>query len=244
MEPSRKPEEMHLEKSLFSPFHAKTLKVQADKGFLYESACYNPKYNMIIACPDNNSIQFYDGTTFKPYEKRSFLMINSVSQMSFHPESDTCLLGGMSGFIYKYDVSKSELETVTQSDGTMLGITFLNSTLYAFSLLESAKLYVRDLNNNRIALTFDLNCTPSFGLYHLDKRNLLFSGLSNGSVKAFRTNKLPDLKAICSAKTEGWTLAIQSFNINGKEYVVAANENNKIKIWHLLKGKMKLLNPL
>ena len=236
-------QQIFLNQSLFSPFVVNTLKVQGDVGFLYHSACYNPKYNLIIACPSNTTMQFYDANTFEPCEKRGVRKLDSVSQMSFHPENDTYLLGCMSGPIYKYNVSKNELETLGKLDGTIFEITFLDSTFYAFSLLESEKLYVGNLNNGFV-LKFDLNSTPSFGLHHLSKEKLLFTGLSNSYVKAFRTNKLPHLKAICSVRTKGWTLGIQSFNVNGKEYVVAAGEDQTVRIWHLVKGRVRLLKVI
>ena len=241
--PKERPK-LSLDKSLFSPFVAHSLKVQGRSGFLNESACYNPKYNLIIACPGNSTVQFYDATTFEPCKTRGFLKLKgSVMQISFQPEIDTYLLGCASGLIYQYNVSKNELKELKRLKKEVLEITFLDSTFYALSLDESDKLYVGNVNDGTV-VKFDLRCDASYGLHHLSKRKLLFSGLQNGFVRIYRTNSLPHLKAIGSIKTKGWTMFVQSFHVNGKEYLITANDSSRVKIWHLVKGQMRLLKVL
>jgi len=198
---------------------------------------------MVIACP-GYTVQFYDATTFKPCKKREALKLQAaVMRISFQPETDTYLLGCRSGPIYKYNISKNELKMLERMDDTVLGITFLDSGFYALSLLDSKKLYIRNLDDETM-LEFDLRRYASYGLHYLSKRKLLFAGLENGFVRVYRINKLPHLKVICSVRTKGWTLALQSFTVNGKEYVVTISEDQTVRIWHLLKGKMRLLKVL
>ena len=81
-----KKKQAFFEKPLFSSFVAKTLKFQGNDGFLYESACYNPKHNMIIACPGDKTMQFYDAATFEPCEERQVfkLKYSLLSPCFFH----------------------------------------------------------------------------------------------------------------------------------------------------------------
>ncbi len=47
----------------FAPFVAKTLEFEGNGSFFFEAISYDEKNKMIIACP-NQTVQFYDATTF------------------------------------------------------------------------------------------------------------------------------------------------------------------------------------
>jgi len=236
-----------LDPPLFSPFLAKTLKVQGHLGFAYESACYNEKLKMILACPLGSTVQFYDANNFEPYRNRDFLKLKgSVTQISFQPENDTYVLGCSSGFVYKYNAAKNYIKKLKNLGKHVLAMTFLDPTFYAFSLLDSKKLYIGNLEHENL-VNFDLNHKDSVSLYHCTKRNLLFSGLENGSVRIYRTNKLPDLQAFYSMQAHQagkWVLSVQCIMVDRKEYVVTSSEDWTVKIWHLIKGRMRLLKVI
>jgi len=221
------------------------MKVQGGACLTYGSVFYNQQHNMIIACPSNQTIQFYDATTLKPLKERQILKLNGdVMSLSFQPETETYLIGCTSGSIYQYNASKDELKLLKAYDSPILRVTFLSSSFYAFSMLHSKNLHVGSLDDDKITLTYDLRNSDSFCLYHLARKALLFSGQSNGSVRISRTNKLPEMKVAYSARTGGWVLTIQSINVNGKEYVVTSGRDQNVKIWHLVKGQMRLVRVI
>jgi len=232
--------------SLFSPFVAKSMKVGGKAGFPFGSTCYNESHDMIIACPGNSTIQFSDATTFEPQKGKKVLVLRgSVVQMTFQPETDTHILGCAPGFIYKYHVSRNELKLLKRCERPVLSITFLNSTFYAFLLVESREICVAGLDSDGDnVVKLDLKCRASCSLCHLSKRNLLFSCLSNGDVRIYRTNKLPHLKVMCSASTGKWITALQWVKVNGKEYIVTASIDRFVRIWHLTKGRMRLIKAM
>jgi len=233
-----------LPRPLLSPFVAKTLEVEGDSGFPFGAAHYNQRHNLIIACPLDRTIQFYDATSLLPIKGRKALKVDrSVVQMSFHPETDTYLLGCTAGSMYKYNASRNQLKKLKVYGKQVAGITFLDSNFYFFTLLDSKKLYVGTLDDDNV-FKVDRGHPSAFGLHHINKRNLLFSGLTNGDVRVYRTSKLPLLQAICSAHTGEWVSGIHSLNINGKEYVVTSSKNQPVKIWHLTKGRMRLLKVI
>jgi len=65
-------------------------------------------------------------------------------------------------------------------------------------------------------------------------------------VKIFNTKKLPHLREIFSVQAyqNEMIYALQSFCIKGKEYVITSGLDNTLKIWHFIKGKMKLLKVI
>jgi len=106
-----------------------------------------------------------------------------------------------------------------------------------------SQLFVGNLENKNI-VNFNSNDKTSICLENLPKRNLLFSGLPNGSVVIYRTGRLPKLQILYS--TRGYQVRslskVQNITINGKDYVIATSGHDcTIRIWHLIKGKMRLL---
>ena len=236
-----------LENSLFSPSKAKTLKVKGESGFSDGSVCYNEKHNLIIACPLNSTIQFYDATTLLPVKGRETQKLEgSVMQMSFCSEAETYLLGCPSGFIYEYNVARNQLKKLKKYQEQVLAVAFLNKNFYAFSLFGSNKLYIGNFNNDNV-IRFGSNKSDAVSLKSLAKRNLLFSGLMDGSLMIHRTNKLPSLKifgVIQAHKAGQMVLTVQNININGKEFMVTASSDLTAKIWCLVKGRMRLLRVI
>jgi len=206
----------------FSPYVASVLEVKANIGFNYGANTYSQKHNMIITCPSNSTVHFYDATSLAPHSQRNRVHINSsVVQMSFWPETDTYLLGCAYGDIYSYDASNNNLKRVQKhGDSFVLAITFINSTHYAFSSCKSGKLHLASLENEGAApLVFPSQDSDSWYLHNIHEKNLLFSGLANGSMILYRTNQLPKLPVLATVQAHKfvkYVTAIQNVTINKK----------------------------
>jgi len=169
--------------------------------------------------------------------------------MSFWPESDTYLLGCAYGDIYSYDASNNNLKRVQKhGESFVLAIAFINSTYYAFSSCKSGQLHLASLENEGVApLVFPSQESDSWYLHSIPKKNLLFSGLANGSIILYRTNQLPKLPIISTIqahKIGKYVTTIQNITINKKEYIVTGGNDHAIRIWHIIKGKMRLLKVI
>jgi len=233
-----------LVKPSFSASLAKTLNVQGASNLKFGAVSYNQKHNLLIVCPSNQTIQFYDATTLKPLRERQACKIyGGVMSLTFQPETDTYVFGCASGFIYQYNIPKDEIKRLKAYDSPILRVAFLHDNFYAFSMWTSKKVHLGNLENKNV-LTFDLKNCHSFCLYHFAKKNLLFTGLNDGKMIIYRTNKLPHLQMVCSVQTGGWVLTTQSININGKEYMITSSKDQNVKIWCLVKGKMRLVRVI
>jgi len=74
----------------FAPFVSGTLEVEANSRFSGGAVAYNEKSNIIIACPEKRTVQFYDATILLPLERIKTEQLDSqVEVMSFWPETET-----------------------------------------------------------------------------------------------------------------------------------------------------------
>jgi len=58
----------------------------------------------------------------------------------------------------------------------------------------------------------------------------------------YRTGKLPYLQRISSIQAHQagqWVVTIEDFHVDGKEYVVTSSHDSTVKIWHLIKGRIR-----
>jgi len=241
------------QKRPFAPLVANTLQfkeVQGVAGVSFGAICYNEKHNMIIAGLRNSSLRFYNANTLLPSEESQEEKLESpVMEMSFSPQGETYLLGCMRGNIYAYNISSKTLQKAQEHGRTyIIAITFINSREYVFAAMDSNQLCIGSLEN-RDLIQLDLGNKYSFFLYCSTKRNLLFSSLTNGSLMVFRTNQLPKLSIIASIRgfnphNYAFSRKVQSMTINGKELIVTTESDAKIRIWHFLKGRMRLLRVI
>jgi len=232
----------------FSPFLANKFSVEAgDCGFLFGSVCYSSRHNMIIACPLNDTMQFYDATTFLRIKERETQRLDdSVMQISFDPETDTYIMGSPKGYIYTYNASTNELKKLKRCDSQVMTAIFVNSTCYAYSESGSKEVFLGTLGNENVVSSGPQN-NYSFFLQRLSQGNLLLSGSADGSMAIYRTDKLPRLPIFCSFRAHQdrmFMLTAQRIVIGQKEYVVTASQDQTVKIWHLLKGRMRLLRVI
>ena len=232
----------------FSPFVTSFLEVQTRYGFCYGAVWYCQRQDLIIACPLNDdTMQFYDANTLLPLKQRKTHQLDgSVMQMSFHPETDTYIIGCLDGSIYMYNASSHKLKKLKKCPNQTLKVTFVNWPFYAYSVYESNQLSIGNIKNDNV-LIFDSPRSDRFDLYQLSKSPLLFSSLINGSVLIYRTDKLPQMPVIGrfqGDRTRGNAALPQSFMMNGKEYVATTAQDEEIKIWHVVKGRMRLVKVI
>jgi len=224
------------QKPLFSQFLASSLQAQRGSGFAYQSAYYNQKNNFILANPIGSVLQLYDATTFLPLKGRDLQEANGlVTDASYHEEADTYIFGYRSGFICSYNASNNEVRVLQDFEGPIMAVGFLSSKLYVFSSYHSKGLSLGSLEDDVVLEIGPQNSSCAYA-HHLSKRDLLLSGLEDGSMIIYCTRNLPQLKIIGSV--------IQSAMINGKEYVITATEDEGIKVWCTRKGKLKLIKVI
>jgi len=229
-------------KSLLSPFLVNTLE---SPDFVFASYC--PRHNMILGCFFNNTIKFYDASTLLPLEGRKTVQLDGyVTCMFYDDETDTFLIGCGSGSIHTYNASSEELKKLRKYDYVQVA-TFLGSRFYALGYSKSRGLALGSLDNDDFSIvslgsTRNSDCMT---LKELPHKNLLLSSFENGFVRVYRTDKLPYLQNLCSLKacptTGEWIAATEVINVNGKELIVTSGRNCTMKIWRLIKGKLKLL---
>jgi len=223
-----------LGKSLLSPFVARSLTCSD-----YGSFCYNQRHNLIVDASEQ-SIEFYDATTLKKIKTQD--LEDWVACISYCDQIDTYIIACDSGFFYSYNASKDELKELQKCEGNVPRIEVLDSKFYAFLLIGSKRIYIGNLENKNV-ISFGWNNLKPNGLLHMAKYSLLLSSFDNGSVKIFNTNKLPHLQVLLSVQTHQNKMihALQSFCLNGKEYVITSGKDMTLRIWHLVKGRMRLL---
>ena len=140
----------------------------------------------------------------------------------------------------------NELRILRECEKIVMATSFVSSKFYAFSLLESNELYIGNFENDNV-LKFDSENSHSVSLHYLPKSDLLLSILKDCSVVLYHTDKLPHLPVIGklqAVRTSEYVGLVQSFLIKGKEYIVTAMEYFILKIWHLIKGKMRLFRVI
>ena len=228
-----------LGKPSLSPFLTKTL-----EGSDFCNAFYCQKHNMIIACFLNSTIEFYDATALLPLERRKTQQLDGyVTCLSYYDKTDTFLLGCDSGSIYAYHADNHELKLLRNCEEKIRirRVSFVNSKYYVFGHLLLRGFTIGSLDNEDFYKVNSQNSDCS-DLVNIPKRNLLLASYKNGLVRTYYTKKLPNLKVLCSVKAHQAGESIENININGKEYAVTAGGNDlTVKIWHFVKGKMRLL---
>jgi len=198
---------------------------------------------MIIACPLDFTMQFYDATTLLPLKERETQKLYApVMEMSFHLETDTYIIECINGSLYTYNASNQELKKLKVYGNETQAIAIVNPQYYAFA--SSKKLFLMNSENEDM-VGFDSHTSAPSCLQHINKRDLLLSGLENGSVMIYRTDKVPHLQVFCSVRAhQDAVYPVQEMNVNGKEYIMTAGHDRSVKIWHLVKGRMRLLRVI
>lgn len=218
-------------------------RVQGDAGFHNGANFYSEKYNMIIACPADNTVQFYNATTLLPVEGRKTLHLDSsVLQISYSAETDTCTLKCMHGNIYSYDL-RNHLLTKQQKCGETR-----NPVYYQF-LSSSGQISIR--NEQDISLTRSLRILRKISLPQDWKpegdfpkvENVIINGKehviaaeANGIIRVWQVVKgeMTSVKVINIGEKISWFVYLEKSQVivttHGKEY---------IKFWSLASGKLK-----
>ena len=230
----------------FAPFVAETLEVEADDGFYNPSVSYNEKCNLIIACPADKSVQFYDATTLLPSEEFETLDLeNEVKAMSFCEDTETFLFGCKNGSFYTFNLSNKILQKLERSvEAHISRGVWINSSYYAYSAWGSYQLHMGNLENGDL-FHFPMERSDIFDFRSLPKRNLLFSSLNDGSVIIYRTDRLPKLPILCSIKGNGGvSRTLESVTINKKDFMLTAKYGSTVEVWHLTKGRMRRLKVI
>jgi len=170
----------------------------------------------------------------------------NVVSISYSCETDTYLLGCHSGSIYIYNAGNDELKMLRECEGDLERVEFVDSTFYAFSFSDSRQICIGRFDHGNV-YEFGLQNSDLTYFHHLSKRNLLLSSFDDGFVRLSCTNRLPNLQALCSIQAEQagqWVVAIQSIYVSGKEYIITSSRDETVKIWHLVKGRMRLLRVI
>jgi len=225
------------------------LKVEGTGGFFKGGSSYNEKNNLIVACPKNNTVQFYDANTLQSlkHEIPPLELESSVVEMGFSAETDTYIFGCANGHIYTYNVSTQALDKILKKNyyRKLGGIAWVNSDFYAFSSYYKQdphpSLEIAHLVNKRCRFYFNAHSEPCFHTMETQKLILLSRDCS---MTVYKTNQLPKLPVLGSVKAQKVFSKIKSMVVNGKEYIITAGFDRAIKIWHMYKGKIRLLKVI
>jgi len=246
-------------KSSFSPFLTKdTLKIKdilgIGFGFGKGSAYYHQKTNTIVAYPGAmDEIQFYNASTLTFQGRRRLEEFESATCISYNQEANTYVIGCQKGwkshktFIYSFYGSGGSLTKVKKCKEDVYSIAFMNSNYFAFSCYGSTKLDIGSLDQKRKTFKFYSYNQTSFCLYQMTNSHLLLSGLADGSMVVYWTKNLPKMKIMERVemdRTRKPVNCVQSVVTSGKEYVITATQDNTLKIWALVKGKMRILKVI
>jgi len=233
----------------FCPSVVHTIEVPANIGFNYGANVYNQKHNMIITCPSNSTVYFYDANEMAPMKQRRRKQISSsVVQMSYCHETDSHLMGCAFGDIYNYNATTNQLNKVgKEGDSFVLAITHIDANNYAFSSSKSNRLYFGNLNNENAVSSYSLN-SDSWYLFHHTEKRLLLSGLANGKLAVYNTRPGPNnyklVDSVQAHRFGKYLTVILKINIKGKEYILTGGNDHTMKIWHLVRGKVKLIKTV
>jgi len=203
---------------------------------------------MIITCERDGTLKCYDAITLLPLEnKKMQKLYRFAANLSYSHENESFLVGRKSGSLYIYNTLTDELKKLQGCQNDVLAFEFLGSSFYAFSLYKSKELSIGTFENDNVS-RFDLQGNNSSSLCFLPKRNLLLSGLTDGSMRINRTNKLPHARMFCSIWAHKFGpsgVLVQKTSINGKEYVMTTSRmSHNVKIWQFTKGRMRLLRVI
>jgi len=84
-----------------------------------------------------DNMHFYNATTLLPLERRQSRQLDGfITQMSFHEETDTDLLGCASGSIFLYNSSSDELKNLRKRENPVITVTLVNSNFYAYLVYD------------------------------------------------------------------------------------------------------------
>jgi len=247
---------------VFSPHLSNTLQITGPNS--EGTSVYSPKENLIIACPKAaKTVHFYDTTNPETMSLKRMLKLDSPAvQMSHCPRTDSYLFGCSNGEIYYYDATLNEPEKLLSSRKILIciqAIAFINSSYFAFSascrdpVFENQKKYQyiwdRKTGNR---FRFSSKKLRVKSLETLSNGRVLLASLRHGQVVLYRTNFLPDVKIICSVRIQtslGLAMkeagVIKKIVVKNKEFIITSYPGEKtMKIWHLNKGRMKLLKVI
>jgi len=230
----------------FAPFVYETLKVPSNIGFNYGANMYNTKHNMIICCPSNSTVHFYDADDLIPMKQRKVRQLNSsVVQMSYCEATNTHLMGCYFGEIYAYNAALDRLDKIFQEgDSFILAITHLDENNFAFSSSKSKKLFFGNLES-RQTVQKNSNDSDVWYLHHIPTKRILLAGLANGKIAVYNSRERYSMIGCFQAHKFGkYVTMISSIKIKGKEYIITAGNDKTIKIWHIMKGRLRLLKVI
>jgi len=88
--------------------------------------------------------------------------------------------------------------------------------------------------------------SDSWYLFHHNEKKLLFSGLANGKLAIYNTKKsnYPMVQSVQAHKFGKYVTVILTVNVKGKEYIVTGGNDHTIKLWQILKGKLRLVRVI
>jgi len=242
-------------KASFSPHLTETLEITTDQPGNVKivgnaTGFYSQKHNMIIVCPTSGTVQFHDATTLLPHDSRETLKIEeTVTKISYWSETDVYLLGCQEGAIFAYNASDQTLKRLQNAeDQVVFSVTFINSQYYAFSSFGSQQIQIGNLQQQHGFLEVDSRKSDPICLENLPKENVLFAGLLNGSVIMYGTSQIPKLPILYSIKPQQmerrFVIKIEGARINNREFLIAYGSDGKIRVWNLMKGRMKLVRMI
>ena len=200
-----------------------------------------------MACSYDNSVQFFDATTLLPLEGREAQKVDSaVRHIAFEPETETFLLSCESGSIYSYGISNKILKIVQEETNSLfIHAEFIDSKRCVFpGHLDEVSIGNLE-DGSRIRL--ETKERSLYSMKNLKKKNLLLASSVGGSLRIYRTDCLPKkLPMLYSVGRDEYMAAVEIHNliINGKEYIVTPGCDCKIRIWHMMKGKLRLLRVI
>jgi len=245
----REQEQSSSDKRSFSPVLGHTLKIKEDCDSLSRvgESVYNQRHNMIIVNPGDHTIRFYDTSTLLPLEGRDILELDGlVTEIRFCPENETYMITCSNKSLYIYNPARKSLKELrNRTEASIFSVIFINSECYALLTLSN-KLYLCNLENEEI-VGFRSKEDASFPFETLKNRRILVTGLKNGSLVVYRTDRLPKLPMICSVQAHQigkFVIKLESVFMKNKEYIVTCGFDGKIHLWHLVKGRMRRLRSI
>jgi len=228
----------------FFPFISNKFEV-GTAGFYYGANTYNQNHNMIISCPMDGTVNFIDAVALKPRKQEISLPEDQgfVAHMAYSAQTEIYLFGYFHGGIYKYHVSENKIEKLlTGDERPVTGITWLNSDFYAFSVWKQKGITIGNLETIQIE-RFDYHSKYPGHFVNLESQELFVMGSIDGFLSVHRTNKLMKLPAICLRRGDGVGM-MEKLVMNKKEYIVTSGSDGKIKIWHVNRGRIRLLKVI
>jgi len=202
-----------------------------------------------MCSPSNSSVHFYDAEELTPMKQRKKKQLNSsVVQMSYCEDTDTHLMGCAFGDIYTYNATLNKFKKILkEGDSFILAITYLDENNFAFSSSKSGKLFFGNIKTEKAVQKYSKE-SDAWYLHHMPGKNLLFAGLANGKIAAYKTNgkdgRYPLVESVQAHRFGKYVTMITSVNIKGKEYIITGGNDHTIKIWHILRGRLRLLKVI